>query len=214
MTPPAPARLRVAITGGIGSGKSTVADRFAALGAGLVDSDAIAHALTRRDGEAIAPIRAAFGDDVIAADGALDRRAMRALAFDRPEARARLEAILHPMIRARSASLAGSLAASHPYLLFVIPLLAEGGDAHARFDRVLVVDCAPEVQLARVMARSGLAEAEVRAIMAVQASRESRLAIADDVIDNSGDLAALEAPVARLHERYLELAQAGGAGPV
>ncbi|CAN5343058.1 dephospho-CoA kinase [soil metagenome] len=206
----------VALTGGIGSGKSTVADRFGALGAGLVDSDVLAHELTRPDGAALPAIVATFGESMLAPDGSLDRTAMRELAFTDATARSRLEAILHPMIRTASMTRAQSLAASCPYVMFVIPLLAEslrgaapGSRAH---DRILVVDCDPAVQIARVMARSALAESQVRAIMAAQAGRAERLAIADDVIDNSTDIGALEGPVRRLHDRYILAASRGSSG--
>ncbi|CAN5147352.1 dephospho-CoA kinase [soil metagenome] len=195
----------VALTGGIGSGKSTVADRFGALGAALVDSDLIARELTMPGGSALAPIVAEFGAQVLAADGSLDRSVMRDLAFADESARLRLEAILHPMIRTASNARASALASRHPYLMFVIPLLAESmRSAEARrYDRVVVVDCAPDVQVARVIARSALPEAQVRAIMAAQASRSERLAIADDVIDNSSGIEALEEPIRRLHDRYI-----------
>jgi dephospho-CoA kinase len=165
----------IGLTGGIGSGKSTVADLLVARGAALVDTDRIAHELTAPGGEAIAPIRAAFGDAVVAADGRMDRAAMRALAFADPDARRRLEAILHPMIRARTrAGIDAAIAAGAPYVLVAVPLLVESGDWRGRYDRVLVVDCPPEVQVGRVIARSGLARAQVDAILAAQASREQR----------------------------------------
>ncbi len=196
----------VGLTGGIGSGKSTVADALAALGATLVDTDAIAHELTGPQGAAMPAIRAAFGDGVIAADGRLDRAAMRALAFSDPEARARLEAILHPMIRQLSD--ARISAASGPYALSVVPLLVESGNWKGRVDRVLVVDCPESVQIERVMRRNGLPRAQVEAILAAQATRAQRLAAADDVVDNAGPPEALASQVDALHRRYLELAAA------
>ena len=195
----------VGLTGGIGSGKSAAADRFAELGAAIVDTDAIAHALTGPGGQAIAAIRAAFGDAVITPDGALDRKAMRDRAFADPDERRRLEAILHPAIGAESARQVS--AARAPYVVLVVPLLVESGKYRERCDRLCVVDCPVEVQIARVMTRSRLPEEQVRAIMATQASREQRLAVADDVIDNGGDLATLLAQVDRLHESYLAAAR-------
>lgn len=199
--------LILGLTGGIGSGKSTVADRFVEHGAALVDTDRIAHQLTAPGGGAMPAIAGAFGTGVIAADGSLDRAAMRALVFGDPETRRRLEAILHPMIRSLTdAGAREALAAGAPYVILAIPLLVEGGQARSRVGRIVVVDCPPEVQIQRVMARSGLDRAEVERILAAQATREARLAVADDVIDNGGDLAALEPQVARLHARYLALA--------
>ena len=199
----------VGLTGGIGSGKSAVAALFARLGVGVVDTDEIAHELTRSGGEAIAPIRAAFGDQAIARDGALDRTAMRKLAFGNARERNRLEAILHPMIRAESSRRLER--ATGPYAILVIPLLVESGVDRSRSPRVLVVDCPEASQLERVMRRSGLPEAEVRAILATQATRAQRLAAADDVIDNAGAPQALEGQVARLHEKYLTLARESAA---
>ncbi len=200
----------IGITGGIGSGKSTVADLLVARGAALVDTDRIAHALTEPGGAAIGAIREAFGDGVIAADGRMDRAAMRALAFDDPAARRRLEAILHPMIRARTQQAIESAARDGaPYVLVAVPLLVESGDWRGRYDRVLVVDCPPEVQVARVVRRNGLPREQVEAILAAQASRAQRLAAADDVIDNSGAPDALAAQVERVHSAYLGLSRPG-----
>jgi dephospho-CoA kinase len=193
-------RLLVGVTGGIGSGKSTVAARFAARGAAVVDTDEIAHQLTAPGGAAIAAIRAEFGDGVIRADGALDRDAMRERAFGDPSVRRRLEAILHPMIRVESRNQLA--AAQGPYAMLVVPLLVESGDRAGGVDRVLVVDCPVEVQIERVMRRSGLTRARVESILAVQASRAQRLAAADDVIDNGGAPDALDAQVDALHRRY------------
>ncbi|MBM3390595.1 MAG: dephospho-CoA kinase [Betaproteobacteria bacterium] len=196
--------LCVGLTGGIGSGKSAAADLFAELGAAVVDTDAIAHELTAPGGAAIAPIRAAFGDDVIDARGALDRAAMRRKVFADAQAKARLEAILHPMIRDEADR--RSAAARAPYVVLVVPLLVESGGYRSRVRRVAVVDCPEENQVARVMARSGLSAEEARTIMAAQIGRAARLAVADDVIDNGGDLAALRPQVETLHRRYLEMA--------
>nr|NMG01024.1 dephospho-CoA kinase [Aromatoleum toluolicum] len=196
----------VGLTGGIGSGKSAAADRFGELGAAIVDTDAIAHALTAPGGLAIPAIRAAFGDALITPDGALDRKAMRDRAFADPNERRRLEAILHPAIGAESARQVS--AARAPYVVLVVPLLVESGKYRERCDSLCVVDCPIDVQVGRVMTRSRLPEEQVRAIMATQASREQRLAAADEVIDNGGDLAALIAQVDRLHEKYLAAARA------
>ena len=195
----------IGLTGGIGSGKSAAADAFARLGATLVDTDVIAHALTAPGGAAIEAVRAAFGDDCIDASGAMDRAEVRARVFADASARKQLEGILHPLIRRESAA---RVAEAHgPYVVLVVPLLVESRDYRTRVDRVLVIDCPVETQIARVRARSGLAEDEARRIVAAQASRETRLAAADDVIDNSGTLEALHAQVERLHARYLALAQ-------
>jgi len=194
----------VGLTGGIGSGKSTVAGMFAKRGVDVIDTDEIAHELTHPGGEAIAPIRAAFGAEAVAADGSLDRARMRRLAFGDVQARKRLEAILHPLIRAESNRRVER--AASPYAILVIPLLVESGLDRSRTARVLVVDCPEAGQLERVMRRSGLPEVEARAILASQATREQRLAAADDVIDNSGAPEALEGQISHLHEKYLTLA--------
>lgn len=199
----------VGLTGGIGSGKSAAADLLAARGALVVDTDQIAHQLTAPGGAAMEPIREAFGNGVVAADGALNRPAMRTLAFEDPAARKRLEAILHPMIRAESER--QCRAATTPYVVLVVPLLIESGTYRERVRRLCVVDCPEDVQVLRVMQRSGLEERQVRAIMAAQASRAERLAAADDVIDNSAGYAELAVQVERLHGAYLRLASEGGA---
>jgi len=176
--------LRVGLTGGIGSGKSTVAMRLVELGAELIDTDAIARSLTLAGGAAIDPIREAFGADFIDAGGALDRARMREAAFADVEARRRLEGILHPRIGLEvERRVAGSRA---PLTVLDIPLLVESGRWRHRVDRVWVVDCAEEVQLARVMARSGWTESAVRAVIVQQASRAARRAAADAVIHNEG----------------------------
>jgi dephospho-CoA kinase len=206
MSDHAPRPLIIGLTGGIGSGKSTVADALVARGAALVDTDQIAHALTAPGGAAIEPIRQAFGDAVIAPDGRMDRAAMRERAFSDPQARKLLESILHPLIRAGTdAGVAAALQNAAPYVLVAIPLLAEGGGARGRFDRVLVVDCPADVQVERVMRRSGLARTQVDAIMAAQASREQRLGMADDVVDNGGSPDALPAQVERIDALYRRL---------
>lgn len=194
----------VGLTGGIGSGKSAAATLFEQLGAAVVDTDAIAHELTAPGGAAIAPIRAAFGDEVIDARGALDRAAMRRKVFADAQAKARLEAIIHPMIRAEADRRCAAAAA--PYVVLVVPLLVESGGYRSRVQRIAVVDCPEEVQVVRVMSRSGLSAEEARAIMAAQVGRDQRLAAADDIIDNGGDLSALRPQVEALHRRYLEMA--------
>ncbi len=198
----------IGLTGGIGSGKSAAAQMFEALGTTVIDTDAIAHALTAPGGAAIAPIRAAFGPDYIGAEGALDRARMRELVFTDAAKKRELESILHPLIRRRSEELVA--AASGAYLMLMVPLLVESRDYRMRYQRVLVVDCPEETQIARVMARSGISADEVRAIMASQAPRAARLAAADDVIDNNRDLAHLRRQVGGLHARYLQFAAAGG----
>jgi len=198
----------IGLTGGIGSGKSAVADQFALLGAAIVDTDAIAHELTGPGGAAIPEVRRKFGAGCVAADGAMDRKNVREIVFADPGARQKLEALLHPMIRAESQRRIAA-AGSAPYVVHVVPLLVESPDYRARVQRVLVVDCTEGVQVARVMARSGMKAEEVRRIIAAQVSRATRLEAADDVIDNSGPLAALQPQVLALHERYLAFAQQG-----
>lgn len=198
----------VGLTGGIGSGKSAAAALFGKLGAAIVDTDEISHRLTGPGGNAIAPIRARFGAASIAADGSLDRARMRERVFSDEAARKDLEAILHPMIRAQArAEIAG---ASAPYVIVVVPLLFETGAYRDLVKRVVVVDCDEEEQVRRVVARSGIAAAEVRRIMAAQLSRAERVKRADDVLDNSGPLETLREAVARLHRKYLDLARAAG----
>jgi len=195
--------LVIGLTGGIGSGKSTVADLLVERGGVLVDTDRIAHELTAPGGQAMDALRDAFGPGVIAADGRLDRAAMRARAFSDPQARKRLEAILHPLIRHRTdTDIARAIGQHAPYVLVAVPLLVEGGRARERFSRILVVDCPPEIQIRRVMSRSGLERSQVQAIMAAQASRDQRLAVADDVIDNQGELEALHPQIDRLDRLY------------
>jgi dephospho-CoA kinase len=204
-------RFSVGLTGGIGSGKSTVADLFGERGAAVIDTDLIAHALTAPGGLAMPAIVAAFGPDFVSASGALDRVRMRTLAFTEPAAKKQLEAILHPMIRVETER--ATQAAGGAYLLYVVPLLVESGSWRARVDRVLVVDCPEALQVARVMRRNAMREDEVRAIMAAQASRAQRLAAADDVIVNDTDAAHLLPQVERLHAQYCEMARQAGNMP-
>ena len=196
----------VGLTGGIGSGKTTVTNLFEQLGVDIIDTDVIAHQLTAFDGAAMPQILEQFGSGMALPDGALDRAAMRQHVFTNPTARKRLEAILHPLIRAATAT--ASSAANSPYVLVAVPLLIESGGWRERFDRVLVIDCAPETQVKRVMARNQLPIAEVSAILAAQASRSERLAIADDIISNDGERQPLQPAVKKLHQAYLALAAA------
>ena len=187
--------LKIGLTGGIGSGKSTVARRFAGLGALVVDSDALAQALTAPGGAAIPAIAAAFGADMIAADGAMDRARMRALVFTQPAERQRLEAILHPMIGDATRAQA-SRAGAGQSVVFDVPLLTESGTWRGRVDRVVVVDCLESTQVARVVQRSGWTADAVERTIAQQATRAQRRAIADAVIFNEGlAIVQLEAEV-------------------
>ena len=197
----------VGLTGGIGSGKTTVAELFASRGAGLVDTDEISHRLTAPAQPAIAEIVRRFGPRFMAADGSLDRAQMRDHVFADPSARKDLEAILHPLIRQESSK--QIRASTAPYVVVVVPLLFETGTYRRETGRILVVDCSQEIQVSRVMARSGLSRDQVLSIIASQVSRQERLRGADDVINNDGDLDALEGQVIPLHLRYLGLAANG-----
>ncbi|MDP5007884.1 MAG: dephospho-CoA kinase [Glaciimonas sp.] len=209
ITPPAaPLRFTIALTGGIGSGKTTVANLFADLGVTVIDTDVIAHQLTAADGKAMVAIRTTFGDTFIADNGAMDRAKMRELIFSDHSAKQRLEAILHPLIRTETESAAAH--ASGVYIMLVVPLLVESGNWRQRATRILVIDCEEQTQIQRVMKRSvqhhALNETQVRAIMATQASRQQRLAVADDVITNNindVDTASLKLQVAQLHAFYV-----------
>ena len=200
-------KLVIGLTGGIGSGKSTVAALFVGHGAGIVDTDAIAHRLTQAGGEAIEAIRTVFGDDYFTCDGALDRAKMRGLIFSDAAAKQRLERILHPLIFEQAKAQLRQLQAS-PYVLVVVPLLPESRTFRQLVQRVLVVDCDEHTQIARVIGRSRMSEAEVRAIIARQTTRAERLQLADDVIHNDAGLDSLAGQVAALHERYSK-AQSG-----
>jgi dephospho-CoA kinase len=178
---------RIGLTGGIGSGKSTVLGMLVDLGAVPIDADAISRATTAAGGAAIPAIRAAFGPDFIDGDGALDRNRMRERAYAEPSSRRQLEAIIHPLVGAEiQRKVDAALAAGARCIVFDIPLLVESGRWRAQLDRVLVVDCEPETQVARVTARSNLAPDAVRAIIAAQAPRALRLAAADIVVCNEG----------------------------
>jgi dephospho-CoA kinase len=196
----------VGLTGGIGSGKSAAAAEFERLGAAVVDTDAIAHELTQAGGAAILELERMFGRDAITKSGAMDRDKMRARVFADPAAKKALEALLHPLIREESRRRIA--AARAPYVIHVVPLLVESPDYRGRVDRVLVIDVPEDLQVARVRSRSGLSDAEVRAIVAAQATRAERLAAADDVIENRGTIEALREQVAALHRKYLAYSQA------
>lgn len=202
---------KIGLTGGIGSGKSKVADLLAGWGAAIVDTDVIAHDLTAPGGPAIEPIRQHFGPDVISPTGALDRQSMRELVFESPEARHKLEAIIHPMISSVTQQRASEVEGC--YLVFVVPLLVESLQHSSRWrdqlDRICVVDCDPATQMARVQSRSGLTPEVIERIMSAQASRADRLAAADDVVLNDGQT-SVDDLVRRsriLHDKWCHLAQ-------
>ena len=199
--------FRIGLTGGIASGKSTVAELFAARGVPVLDTDQIARDVVEPGEPALAAVVATFGNGILGPDGRLDRAALRARIFSEPEARRQLEAILHPAIRAELAR--QSAAAGGPYQVLVIPLLVEGGRIDA-VDRILVVDCPVEIQMERLMARDGETAESAGKILAAQASRDARLAAADDVIVNSGGAAELLAQVAELDRQYRRQAAASG----
>lgn len=198
-----PHRLRIGLTGGLASGKSTVAQRFVELGIPVIDADDSSRFVVAPGEPGLADLTKRFGPGVLTADGELDRRSLRNLIFADPQLRRDLEAILHPLIRADMERRAG--AAAGPYLVMAIPLLVEGGN-QSRVDRILVVDADEDVQLERVMARDSTTREQARAILAAQASRAVRLKAADDVIVNSGSVSELRQAVDGLHERYLRLA--------
>ncbi len=199
--------FRLGLTGGIGSGKTQVANLLADLGASVIDTDLIAHQLTATGGRAIEPIQKAFGDEVIEASGALNRARMRELVFAEPARRAELEAILHPLIGQTARQEAEQ--AVGLYVVFVVPLLVESGRWRQQIDRLCVVDCDQETQIERVQARSGIELVTIQRILAAQATREQRLAVADDVIDNSKtvSLEALKKQVLVLHQGWCNLAK-------
>jgi len=197
----------VGLTGGIGSGKTAVADAFAALGVEIIDTDAVAHGLSAVGQPGFAAIRDAFGDRILRPDGAIDRGALRRLVFADAAARSRLEGALHPLIGAEVARRVEQW--SGAYGVIVVPLLLEREGVRSLVDRILVVDCPEEEQVRRVVARSGLSPAEVHAIMATQLDRQQRLAAADDILDNAGTPDAIEPQVLVLDGRYRTLAEAG-----
>ena len=198
-------RLRIGLTGGIASGKSTVTQRFAELGVPVIDADVASRIVVEPGTAGLAQVVARFGAGVLHADGQLDRRALRDLIFQDASLRQALDAILHPLIRAEMEREAAQ--AKAPYVVMAIPLLVEGGNAGKRVDRVLVVDADETLQIQRLQARDGGSQEQARAILSSQASRAARLGQADDVILNSGTVAELRQAVDRLHEKYLQLAQ-------
>lgn len=198
-------RLRIGLTGGIASGKSLVAEQFARLGVTVIDTDRIAREIVAPGTPALAEITAAFGSEILTPDGGLDRRALRATVFADSAQRRRLEAILHPRIRQRTLQRADADAGR--YHVIAVPLLIET-DFQTLVDRVLVVDCPESTQRERLLERDDEDPQQIERILAAQASRQTRLAGADDVIDNSGSRAATCEQVVRLHEHYLELAAA------
>jgi dephospho-CoA kinase len=197
--------LVVGLTGGIGSGKSQVSDAFAHLGVEVVDADALAHELSAPDAAGFRAIRNEFGPDMLLPSGELDRARLRRHVFADAAARARLEAVLHPLITAEAKRRIAAWQGA--YGVVAVPLLLERGGLLPMIDRVLVVDCPETEQVRRVNARSGLPEAEIRAILATQLDRSARLARADDVVDNAGPIAAIAPQVAMLDRHYRELAR-------
>ncbi len=198
--------LLIGLTGGIASGKSLVTDRFAELGAATIDADVVARAVVEPGSEGLAALVERFGEGILAADGTLDRPALRTLVFAEPAAREAVDAILHPLIRTLSARrITAAFEAGAPYVVYAVPLLVETGQAE-RFDRIVVVDVPVEVQLSRLLARDGRDAAEARRILDAQATREQRLAVANDVIVNEGSVDATRAAVDALHARFLERA--------
>jgi dephospho-CoA kinase len=206
----APPRLKIGLTGGIGSGKSHVATLLASWGATVIDTDEVSRALTAPGGAAMAKILAAFGPQAVRADGGMDRDWIREQAFADSGVRARLESILHPLIFRET--LAAGLAATGCYVVFVVPLLVESGRWKDRVDRVCVVDCDPGTQVRRVQRRSGLTIETIERIMAAQAERGTRLAAADDVILNDGDTSVdtLHARTKAMHDQWCALAPVSG----
>ncbi|MBU3627512.1 dephospho-CoA kinase [Polynucleobacter sp. AP-Reno-20A-A9] len=198
--------LFVGLTGGIGSGKTAVSDQLAQVGAGIVDTDLIAHQITAPNGAAIPFIQKEFGPEFIDSKGALDRGKMRSLVFSDPLSRQSLEAITHPLIREETIRQAKQLIHNKaPYLVFVVPLLIESGTWATLLDYLVVVDCPEETQIERVMHRSKLPRIEVERILKAQASRQERLASADMVIENQGSLENLKTEVLKLHEKILQI---------
>ncbi|HET7306690.1 MAG TPA: dephospho-CoA kinase [Gammaproteobacteria bacterium] len=197
--------LRVGLTGGIASGKSAAAAEFVRLGVPVIDADEAARAVTTPDSPALPELAALRPDEPLVVGGELDRKRLRDLLFADPALRREVEGILHPRIIAHMTT---RIAAAHaPYVIVAVPLLAEAGGASELVDRVLVIDCPEELQIERLMRRDGETEAGARRILAAQADRDTRLKLADDVIENSGSLEALKAAIAQLHVRYRRLAE-------
>jgi dephospho-CoA kinase len=194
----------IGLTGGIGSGKTTIANMFEDLGASIIDTDLIAHQLTQTGGSAIPIIADYFGAEFINAEGAMDRPKMRELAFSDIAAKKQLESILHPLIRQQCE--VEAKAASGTYPIFVVPLLIESGNWRARVTRILVVDCDQETQITRVMQRNRFERTQVLRILSAQVNREERLAHADDIINSMADLSQVRSEVEILHKKYLNFA--------
>lgn len=199
--------LRIGLTGGIGSGKSTVAALFARLGVPVIDTDAISHELTRRNAPGYRQIVEAFGDEYLGPGGELDRQALRKRVFNHPADRRRLEAILHPLIRAEVARAVGRV--TYPYVVIVVPLLIEAGFTDL-VDRILVVDTDEQEQIRRIQTRNAWPADAIRDIMKTQLDRQSRLAAAHDILHNDADLARLEDAVRQQHQQYLEISGQAG----
>jgi dephospho-CoA kinase len=200
-----PGRLRIGLTGGIASGKSTVEQRFRELGIPVINADDSARAVVAPGEPGLAAVIAHFGSRMLTPQGELDRRALRSLIFADPKSRKELETILHPLIRSDMDR--RILESDGPYIVVSIPLLIEGG-ARDRVDRVLLIDADESLQLERLMSRDAVSAEEARATLAAQASRAARLQGADDVLQNAGSVSELRQAVDRIHQRYLELAAA------
>ncbi len=197
-------RPLVILTGGIATGKSTIAQRLRQHGIDVIDTDAIAHALTAPNGLALPALRQIFGDGIFAADGTLDRAALRDIVFNDPDQKTRLEQILHPMIRRQA--IAAIAAATSPYVVADVPLFAETGFLREQADRVLVVDCPPDIQKQRLLARGNLPEELADLVLQAQAPRDERLSLATEVLDNSGRPEQRDEQLNQIHQRYLALA--------
>jgi dephospho-CoA kinase len=197
-------RPLVILTGGIATGKSTIALRLRQHGIDVIDTDAIAHALTAPDGDALPELRKAFGNDIFNADGTLDRGALRDIVFNDPAQKTRLEQILHPMIRRQA--IEAIVAATSPYIVADVPLFAETGFLREQADRVLVVDCPPDIQKERLLARGNIPEELATLILQTQAPRDERLSLATEVLDNSGTPEQRDKQLDQIHQTYLSLA--------
>lgn len=199
--------MLVGLTGGIASGKTLVSDTFSSLGVAIIDADVLARVAVAPDSQGLNELREHFGNDIIQSDGELDRAALRHLIFSNPDHRKTVDHILHPIIRTLSdEQIDIAQQQGHPYAIYAVPLLAESKQQD-RFDRILVVDVSEDTQISRLMKRDGTSKEKAQAILDAQASRAQRLAIADDVIDNSGSMEAVRTHVAQLHASYLKLAQ-------
>lgn len=197
----------VGLTGGIGSGKSLAASFFSALGIPVVDADAVSRSITASGGEACPAVSKEFGSEFISEDGSMNRAKMRELVFSDPSAKLRLEALLHPIIEAKTRKRFEALSKDHPVIIYDCPLLIEKKEWREGVDRILVIDVDPQEQIKRVVSRSGLSPSQIEAVMRNQASRQERLAAADDVVYNGGCVEDLEAAVKKICKKYLELAR-------